>query len=401
MDTNDIILNLPFDESDGSTITYDYSSNRADGLIYGANFTSGRNGNAIKFKGSDTCEVEKSVISSLNGEFSMLMWVNGGTIECGSPKQLIWLLNFEGFNNYVEVPIAAKPDTWFSLAITKRGAYYNFYVNTSLVKEINNSGSLKGISLNQDFYSGDYGLGLLDDVKFYNVALSQEDLIAELSTSKQQAYLLDGVDFKDYGVFVSESKGVVSKPKLKAMASESWDNYHGEAVDLEHKYYQPREINLSCFIKAGNKNDFIQRVTDFWQQFDKKGTHRLTIDVHPVKPLVYEVYCKDEIDISKKWNEEMMVGTFNLKLIEPEPVKRVLKHMRINDETTTCEVTLSSDKLLNIYWGDGSVDFDVFGQNITIKHTYQTNGDYFVVITGCIDEITSFKTNAIVVWNKL
>ena len=29
------------------------------------------------------------------------------------------------------------------------------------------------------------------------------------------------------------------------------------------------------------------------------------------------------------------------------------------------------------------------------------NGDYFIIIAGCVDEITDFATNAIIVWNKL
>lgn len=401
MDANNIILNLPFDESDGSTIAYDYSSNRADGQVYGAQFVPGKNGNAIKFNGNDTCEVSKSVLPSMGVEFSMLMWVKGGEVECGSPSKLIWLLNFSGLKNFVEVTIEAKADIWFSLAVTRRGSVFNFYVNSSLVKTITNTGTLLGISLNQDFYAGDYGMGLLDDVKFYNIALTQEDLISELSNSKQQAYLIDGVNFKEYGVFVSDSKGVVGRPKLKAPASVSWDNYHGEAVDLNHKFYEPREITLSCFIKAGNKSDFITKMSQFAQLFDKNGSQRLMIDVHPIKPLVYEVYCKDEINVAKKWNDELMVGTFDLKLTEPEPVKRVLKHIRVGESTKTCSITLTSIKLVNIFWGDGKADFDVSGENITITHNYENNGDFFVIVTGCIDEISKFETNAIVVWNKL
>ncbi|WGU70641.1 hypothetical protein QIU18_00335 [Capnocytophaga canimorsus] len=38
--------------------------------------------------------------------------------------------------------------------------------------------------------------------------------------------------------------------------------------------------------------------------------------------MVYEVYCKDAIEITKKWNDSTMVGTFDLKLIEPEPIKK-------------------------------------------------------------------------------
>ncbi len=401
MDSNNIILNLPFDESAGSLIAYDYSPNRADGQVMGAEFIAGKNGNAILFKGNDTCEVSKSVLS-MNVEFSMVFWAKSSEVKSGTPKQMIWLLNFSGLENYVEVPIEVNPGTWVSLALTRRGSLYNFYVNTSLIATITNTETLQGISLNQDFYGGNYGLGALDDVKFYDVALSQEDLITELAGQKKQAYLIDGVDIKDeYGVYVSDSEGVVNRPALKNMASISWDNYHGEVVDLRHKFYQPREITLSCFIKAASKNDFITQVSAFEQLFDKHGTQRLLIDVHPIKPLVYEVYCKDEISINKKWSDSLMVGTFKLKLIEPEPVKRVLKHIRVGDSTKTCSITLTSTKYVNIYWGDGSVDEDVSGDNITITHDYTKNGDYFVIITGCIDEITDFDTNAIIVWNKL
>lgn len=96
-----------------------------------------------------------------------------------------------------------------------------------------------------------------------------------------------------------------------------------------------------------------------------------------------------------------MVGAFDLKLVEPEPVKRILKHMRVGESTKTCTITLTTTKLINVYWGDGNVDYDISGESLAISHVYEANGDYFPVITGCIDEISSFTTNAIVVWSKL
>lgn len=401
MDANNIIFQMPFDESDGALIAYDYSQNRADGSVVGAHFVTGKNGNAISFGGDDYCEVSKSILPNMNTEFSILAWVQGRETECGSPQKMIWVLSFSGLNNFVEVPVEAKPGSWFSFAVTRRGSTFNFYVNSQLIKTVNNSGALQGISLNQDYYGGEYGFGLLDDVKIYKVALLQADLINELSNAKQQAYLLDGVDFKDYGVYVSGSDGILNRPKLKAPASLSWDNYHGESVDLMHKFFESREITLSCFVKAESKMDFIKRVSDFEALFDKQGTNRLVIDVHPIKPLIYEVYCKDAIEIQKTWDDDLMVGTFKLKLIEPEPVKRVLKHIRISEATKTCTITLTTSKLVNIYWGDGQVDYDVYGDKKTITHVYTDNGDFFPVITGCIDEITDFQTNAIVVWEKI
>ncbi len=401
MDSNNIILNLPFDESSGSEVAYDYSPSRADGDVVGAEFVAGKNGNAIDFSGSDTCEVSPSVLP-LGSDFSMLLWAKGGKIESGSPEKMIWLLNFSGQENFVEVPIEVKPELWLSLAVTRRGSLFCFYANSQLITTVTHTGTLQGISLNQDYYGGDYGFGCLDDVRCYNIALTQQDLMAELTSSKKQAYLIDGIDIKEtFGVCVSDSDGVVDRPKLKPPTSVSWDDYHGEAVDLQHKFYDPREITLSCFIRANSKNEFIAQVSAFQQLFDKAGTQRLLIDVHPIKPLVYEVYCKDAIDVSKTWNNKLMVGTFKVKLVEPEPVKRVLKHIRANEATKTCTITLTSTKLVNIYWGDGSVDEDISGTDYTITHDYADNGDYFAIITGCIDEITEFSTTAILVWNKL
>lgn len=401
MDANNIILNLPFDESNGSTMAYDYSPSRADVEVHSASFVAGRNGNAIKFTGNDFGEITKQIFSNLNAPFTITLYVQSLEVETGTPKTLVWVLNFSGMNNYVEVPIELTPGRWLNLALVRQGMLFNFYVNGLLIQTLTQTAELKGISLNQDFYGGEYGLGLLDDLKLYDVALTQEELLKTSSSDKQQSYTLDGVDFREYGVFVSDSDGVLNRPKLKPLANISWDNYHGEDVDLNHKYYEAREITLSCFVKAQTKNDFIVQMSRFEQQFDKRGLHRLVIDVHPVKPLIYEVYCKDEISVSKKWNDELMVGTFKLKLIEPQPVKRVLKHIRVSEATKTCTINITTPKYVNIFWGDGTVDEDISGRDVQVSHNYKENGGYFPVITGCIDEIEAFQTNAIIVWNKL
>jgi hypothetical protein len=400
MDTKNIIFQMPFDESNGATTAYDYSQSRADGVVDGAQFVAGKNGNAISFSGNDTCQVAKSVVS-LGSDFTIVAWVQPGQIECGSPTKLIWIINFDGLENYEEYSFGATPGSWYSLALVKSGTSYSIYINSTLVKTIYHDGTPTGISLNQDCYACEYGLGLLDDVKIYDTALKQAELIEELSAAKTLEYYVDGLNFKDYGVYVSGSEGILNRPKLKSITSISWDNYHGESVDLMHKFYESREITLSCFVKAQSKIEFITQISNFEKLFDKQGTQRLVIDVHPVKPLIYETYCQDAIEITKEWSDELMVGTFKLKLIEPEPVKRVLKHMVVDSSSQTCNIKITTRKYVNIYWGDGSVDYDISGDDVEISHEYASNGEYFPVVTGCIDEITAFETNAIIVWNKL
>ena len=122
------------------------------------------------------------------------------------------------------------------------------------------------------------------------------------------------------------------------------------------------------------------------------------------KPLVYNVYCSDTIAYLKM---ERRVDGRNIqtKIDRARTGEARLKHyVTDNAGTEVCAVTIKSAKYLNIYWGDGSVDYDVCGDSSTaqtIAHTYAAVGEYYPVITGCIDEIVSFDTTSIIVWDKL
>lgn len=215
------------------------------------------------------------------------------------------------------------------------------------------------------------------------------------------SYYIDGVDFKTYGVFVSSSKGLIGRPELKQPVTLNWETYHGENTDLSSRYYKSREIELDCFIPASSKGDFLSKSSAFLNSLDKAGTRRLMVVADIDKPLLYEVYFYGEIDISKKWRDGEMVGTFTVKLKEPEPIKKVIKYTRTSEGDKTASITVTSTKMLNFYWGDGLNTFDVSGVNQTITHPYLTNGTFYIVVTGNIDDITSLTTNGTVVWNKL
>jgi hypothetical protein len=64
-------------------------------------------------------------------------------------------------------------------------------------------------------------------------------------------------------------------------------------------------------------------------------------------------------------------------------------------------ITVTSSKLLNIYWGDGTHTYDVSGSEQTIEHTYVTPGEYEIIVSGVIEDIEKFETNAIVIWELL
>lgn len=187
-------------------------------------------------------------------------------------------------------------------------------------------------------------------------------------------------------------------------ASIDWPDYHGKVVDLSNKRYEEREITLNCWCKASGKIDFVERMNRLYELLQADGTARLMISIHPTKPLLYEVYASDGVAPSKRWHDDKMIGTFSLKLREPDPVKRVVRHQRINYASREVTIALKTDKVVTVYWGDGSVSEDIYGDYTgtkTLKHTYAENGVYYVIVAGVVEEITDFSTNGIIVWNRL
>ena len=210
------------------------------------------------------------------------------------------------------------------------------------------------------------------------------------------SYYIDGVDLKTFGVYVSSSDGLLSRPNLKAPLSQSWPTYHGEVVDTSKRYYESRKIVFSCFIKATSKEDFVTKMNTFLQLFDAPGTRRLMVVVDPAKPLVYEVYLSAGIEPKKMWSDGEMTGTFQIELTEPSPVKRVVKVTG-----TGLSITITSAKMVDIYWGDGGVDYDISGTGQVKSHTFASSGTYYAIVSGNIDEITTFTTTGTVLWTKL
>lgn len=399
-----LILNLPFDEADGSNIAYDFAANRHDAEITGCPFVVGKQGNCIRFPGDGYAEVPADIIP-LSGNFTILAWVKANKYEDGVTGKRIGLFcNTAVLEGSREIWIDVTPDSWGFLTVRKAGNSVSFYLDTQIVSTVTLPSTLTGIALIQDIYGTEYGYADLDEVKVYNVALSEDEIAESLNSVSQLEYYLNDVNFKEIGIRVESSNGVLDLPKLKMPSSIDWPDYHGKVVDLSNKRYEEREITLNCWLKATGKIDFVERVNKLYDLLREDGTARLMISIHPTKPLLYEVYAADGVAHSKRWHDDKMIGTFSLKLKEPDPVKRVVRHQMTNATSNQVTIALKTDKVVNIYWGDGTVSEDVYGDYTgtkALKHTYTENGVYYVVIAGVIEEITDFSTNGIIVWNKL
>lgn len=398
-----LTLYLPFDESNGSAVAYDYSSNRNDGVVDKCSFRQGKIGNCVHFPGSGKVEVSKQMLNFAQ-DFTISTLVKG-SVQNGDtqPTKFGWIIVFTGIEKYIEKWIDVTSEVWVHLVLVKIGRYLRYYVDGALIGEdVILDTKLEGVGLLQDIYSTDLGKGDLDETQFYQAALTQEEILSLFDSASTLEHYLDGYNFKDFGVRVSKSGGIVDGLKMKTPFSVNWDDEHGETLDLSRPRFEGRDITLDCYIKADGKVDFVNKVNNFLSIFRSPGTHRLMIDINPTKPLVYEVYSPNGVQVSKTWNDTIMVGTFQIKMREPEPVKRVLKHIRISEATREISITFKSSKYFNIHWGDGTHSFDIGGDGIvTAKHVYQANGNYFPIITGVIEDMKEFSTNAIMIWSIL
>jgi hypothetical protein len=397
---NNMVLNMPFDEPNGSQVAYDYSASRADGTVVESNFVSGKQGNCIAFTGAGYCEIPQNIIP-ITGNFTLLVWLKRGNVPDGfTGKQIGFWLAWNEVNGFLERWITIT-NGWNYIAITKAGLIVRIYFNEQLIDTITLPVQPAGFGILQDVYFTKYGYGLIDELRAYNIALSQSEISEQLKSVSELSYLIAGINFKEFGINVSESSGILDRPKLKSPFKVDWPDYHGEVIDLTRKRVEAREIELKCWMKADGKMDFVTKLNSFLEIFQTDGTQRLTIDIHPTKPLLFEVYNESGISVSKRWNDKLMVGTFTLKLKEPDPVKRVVRHQRISEATKNLSITMTTAKAVTIYWGDGTKDMDVYGENITLSHNYNQTGTFYAVIGGVIEEITNFSTNGIVVWSRI
>ena len=163
-------------------------------------------------------------------------------------------------------------------------------------------------------------------------------------------YSINGKYFKDYGVYVSSSLGLLDALKRKPIKTFNWPEYHGESLDLSSPKYEAREIVLNCFVTGDNYEEmFINFRNIVMSEFQKSGTQRLMVEAFGLKALPYEVYLIDDVKLLKEFKNSKTVGTFQLKLIEPNPIKKVL--YLVGD---TLNLSYNSTSETEIFYGDGT-----------------------------------------------
>ena len=179
-------------------------------------------------------------------------------------------------------------------------------------------------------------------------------------------YSINGKYFKDYGVYVSSSLGLLDALKRKPIKTFNWPEYHGESLDLSNPKYEAREIVLNCFVTGDNYEEmFINFRNIVMSEFQKSGTQRLLVEAFGLKALPYEVYLIDDVKLLKEFKNSKTVGVFQLKLIEPNPIKKVLYLVG-----NTLNLSYNSTQETEIFYGNGTKDLvktnaSISGKNLT------------------------------------
>lgn len=214
-------------------------------------------------------------------------------------------------------------------------------------------------------------------------------------TDNDVHYYIDGYDLSNLGVYVGSSSGLFQKPKEKDSLTVDWYGENGVEKDTSSIRYDEREITLNCFVTANSYTGFITAMDNVCKLITGIGSHRLRVKSRGSKPLVYEVYHPSQVTITPEWNEKTCVGTFQLKLVEPEPVKIVLAM------SGNASIRIASKSVAHIYWGNGTHTFDVSGDGNAQTVTKTLSGTCEVIITVETTDVTQLTHNGTVIWNRL
>jgi len=237
----------------------------------------------------------------------------------------------------------------------------------------------------------------LDGFRVYQSAVSKDEIDDNIQkTLIPVKFHINNIPFESLGINVETTKGLLSLPDRKDPLKVNWEDYHGEVIDLVKPVYEARNIELGCWIKANSQDELVTKWMAVRSIFESAGLQRLHIGVG-TRPLVFDVYHPEKLEGENHWRSSgPYFRRFTLKLKEPLPVKRVLRV--VGD---SCTITLTSNKIVRISWGDGQATDNVYGIGQTVSHTYTESGTYYVLVQGNVEEITDFSTDATVIFNRL
>jgi hypothetical protein len=197
-----------FNQGSGTTLT-DTSGNHNNGTITNGTWAPGQfGGNALSFNGQNTwVTIPNSSSLNLTSAMTLEAWVKPTTFTGASsiimkeqPGGLVYALyaasdgpappttvvDVGGVDTQVSSAAGLPSGTWSYLSATYDGTVLKLYVNGTLVSSLGLTGALATSSgvlrIGGDSIWGEFFNGLIDDVRVYNRALNQGEILGDMST---------------------------------------------------------------------------------------------------------------------------------------------------------------------------------------------------------------------------
>lgn len=201
-------------------------------------------------------------------------------------------------------------------------------------------------------------------------------------------YYINGVSLRDYGIYVSAAKKLLSLPQRKDGISHEYDNEHGKSVDVS-RFFKERKMTVSCFTDVRTNGNFIDTIYAFKQMLIGYGMFQMEVEFAGAnRRLCYWCYLGGEMDVVPKYSAAKSMATFDIVLVEPCPVKRVFKVVTTGtNREISLEFSGGDPKYYSIVWGDGSMTDDVTIGDTKV-HTYQQVGTYRIMVVGDVTNLT-------------
>ena len=208
-------------------------------------------------------------------------------------------------------------------------------------------------------------------------------------------YSLNGKQFRQNKIFISGGfRTLFSELKLRETKGYTWKNMNGIKTDPSEKpVFEPREITLSGWVEGDSWEQMKENFNAVMIDLTKAGTQRLICDAYGKKTIVCDVKLKDGFPLLEgKTKDGKNIGVFTLKLVEENPIKKILY-----TESANLQLSFLSPKMV-------TVNIDGKSQqakgNVVINKALSA-GKHYITISGNIDEITNLNTNAAVLWEIL
>ena len=212
-----LILYFSFDELDGD-MTIDHSQYENDGSIKGAPaLVDGKFGKALKFNGTDDwIEVPHDPILTVETSVTVMAWINAERLSGPNNAQWQGILSKgnspRSYSFYTETAnqclhlsagggstcsTQIQINEWQHVVGQVDDGTHRYWLNGEMVGEFGDKNALPGAADTSSVFVGRTPegnrefLGLIDEVRIWNRALSEEEVIAEMESGYQSSTAVD------------------------------------------------------------------------------------------------------------------------------------------------------------------------------------------------------------------